>query len=66
MRELWYVKARNMKTGEEVQRIAAVGDGAYGSSSAEGQMRAYLVDTGRATGDLEHWEMVEVRRVEAA
>jgi len=66
MRELWYVKARNVETQEEVQRIAAMTDGGFGSSAAEAQMRAYLVRTGRAEPDLVNWEIVEVRRVDPA
>jgi hypothetical protein len=63
MRDLWYVKARNVQTGEEIQRIAALGDGAFGSPGAESQMKAYLVETGRAASDLAHWVIVEVHRV---
>ena len=62
MRELWYVKARNVETGEEIQRIASLVDGFFGSSGAEAQMKAYLVDSGRAKPDLTHWKIVEARR----
>ncbi len=62
MRELWYVKARNVQTGEEIQRIASLVDGLVGSSGATAQMKAYLLDNGRAEPDLVHWEIVEVRR----
>ncbi len=62
MRELWYVKARNVETGEEIQRIAAIMDGVFGPGGAESEMRAYLVATGRAEPDFAHWEIIEVRR----
>ena len=62
MRELWYVKARNLQTGQEIQRIASLVDGLFGSSGAAAQMKDYLVDSGRAEPDLTHWEIVEVRR----
>ncbi len=63
MHDLWYVKARNVETGDEIQRVAALGDDNVGSPGAESQMKAYLVRTGRATPDLAHWVIVEVRRV---
>lgn len=63
MRDLWYVKAKNVQTGEEIQRIAALGDEVFGSPGAESQMKAYLVQTGRAAPDLTHWVIVEVRRL---
>jgi hypothetical protein len=63
MRELWYVKARNVETGEEIQRIAAGRDGILGSSDAELEMKAFLVGTGRAKPDFVGWKIVEVRRV---
>lgn len=62
MHELWYVKARNVETGEEIQRIAAISDGVFGPGGAESEMKAYLLQTGRARPDLLHWEIVEVRR----
>ncbi len=52
MRELWYVKVRNVQTGEEIQRIASLVDGLVGSSGATAQMKAYLLDNGRAEPDL--------------
>jgi len=63
MHDLWYVKAKNVETGQEIQRIAALTDGAAGSPGAEDQMKEYLVQTGRATADLVAWVIVEVRRV---
>ncbi len=63
MRELWYVKAKNVETGQEIQRIAALTDGAVGSPGAESQMKEYLVQTGRSEPDLVAWVIVEVRRV---
>ena len=63
MRELWYVKAKNVETGQEIQRVAALTDGAAGSPGAESQMKDYLVETGRAKPDLVAWVIVEVRRV---
>jgi hypothetical protein len=62
MRELWYVKARNVETGEEIQRIAAISNGVPGADGAELEMKTYLVETGRPESDLVHWEIVEVRR----
>lgn len=62
MRDLWYVKARNVETGEEIQRIAAISDGVFGPAGAKSEMKAYLLQTGRARPDLSHWEIVEVRR----
>ena len=46
----------------EIQRIASLVDGLFGSSGAAAQMKAYLIDSGRAEPDLVHWEIVEVRR----
>ncbi len=63
MRDLWYVKAKNVETGEEIQRVAALSDGAFGSPGAESQMKAYLVETGRAAPDLANWVIVEAHRV---
>jgi hypothetical protein len=63
MPDLWYVKARNVETGEEIQRIAALAEETFGSPGAESQMKAYLVQTGRAKPDLAHWVIVEVHRV---
>jgi hypothetical protein len=60
--DLWYVKARNIETGEEIQRIAAISDGVFGAGGAESEMKAYLLQTGRAKADFAHWEIVEVRR----
>lgn len=62
MKDLWYVKARNIETGEEIQRIAASNDGVL---DAESQMRSYLVESGRVTTDLAQWEIIEARRASA-
>ncbi len=64
-RELWYVKARNVETGEEIQRLATMVDGRFGATGAEADMRSYLVQTGRAKPDFSNWEIVEVRRERA-
>ena len=64
MRELWYVKARNSKTGEEIQRLAGLPAGAIDSFSAAQAMRTYLVRVGRAKPDLAEWEIVEVHRAD--
>ncbi len=64
-RELWYVKVRNVETGEEIQRIATMSDGRFGAGGAEAEMKAYLVKTGRAKLDFSNWEIVEVRRERA-
>lgn len=63
MRDLWFVKAKNVQTGAEIQRIAALADEGFGSPGAESQMKAYLVQTGRAAPDLAHRVIVEVRRL---
>ncbi len=57
MRKYWYVKARNVETGEEI-RMAAADNGVAGPAGAEIEMKAYLVRTGRAKP-----EIVEVCRL---
>ena len=64
MHELWYVKARNVERGEEIQRLAELPDGIFGSFAAAAEMKAYLVETGRAKADFSGWEIVEVQRAE--
>jgi hypothetical protein len=64
MHELWYVKARNVERGEEIQRLAALPAGTFGSFAAAAEMKAYLVETGRAKPDCSDWEIVEVQRSE--
>jgi hypothetical protein len=66
--DYWYVRARNSKTGEEIQRIAVPKSdlsGVAGAASASEDMKAYLVRSGFANGDgdLDGWEIVEVQRV---
>lgn len=62
MRKYWYVKARNVETGEEI-RMAAADNGVAGPAGAEIEMKAYLVRTGRAKPDVANWEIVEVCRL---
>lgn len=57
----WYVKARHRQTGREVQRISRA-DGASTALDATVEMTRYLRQTGRADGDIELWEIVEVSR----
>ena len=59
LREFWYVKARNVTTGEEIQRLAELADEMFGSSAATSQMKAYLIEAGRAKPDCSDWEIVE-------
>jgi hypothetical protein len=66
--DYWYVRARNTKTGEEIQRIAVPKVDVFGvpsAASASEDMKAYLVRTGVANGngELDGWEIVEVQRV---
>ena len=66
--DYWYVRARNSKTGEEIQRIAVPKADLFGVASAataSEDMRAYLVRSGFANGerDLSLWDIVEVQRV---
>jgi hypothetical protein len=55
----WYVKARNIQTGQEVQRLSRAG-GARTAQAAALDMDRYLRRTGRATRDDATWETVEV------
>ena len=64
LREFWYVKARNVTTGEEIQRLAELADEMFGSSAATSQMKAYLIEAGRAKPDCSDWEIVEVQRAD--
>jgi hypothetical protein len=64
VREFWYVKARNVETGEEIQRLAELGDEMFGSSAATAEMKVYLIDAGRAKPDCSDWEIVEVQRAD--
>ena len=64
VREYWYVKARNITTGEEIQRLAELADEMFGSSAATSQMKAYLIEVGRAKPDCSDWEIVEVQRAD--
>ena len=64
VREFWYVKARNITTGEEIQRLAELADEMFGSSAATSQMKAYLIEAGRAKPDCSDWEIVEVQRAD--
>ena len=64
VREFWYVKARNITTGEEIQRLAELGDEMFGSSAATAEMKAYLIGGGRAKPDFSDWEIVEVQRAD--
>jgi hypothetical protein len=63
--DYWYVRARQVSTGREIQRIApARGDG-YGlgnAATAVEDMRRFLVSAGLATDGAEPWEIVEVHR----
>jgi hypothetical protein len=43
VREFWYVKARNITTGEEVQRLAELADEMFGSSAATAEMKTYPI-----------------------
>jgi hypothetical protein len=66
--DYWYVRARNVKTGEEIQRIAVPKPDSFGlasAASASEDMKAYLARTGfvNGDGDLALWEIVEVQRV---
>jgi hypothetical protein len=54
----WYVKARNLKTGEEVQRLSSA-NGATEAPEAAIEMQRYLRQAGRVDGD---WEITEVCR----
>ena len=64
VREFWYVKARNITTGEEIQRLAELGDEMFGSSAATAEMKTYLIGAGRAKPDFSDWEIVEVQRAD--
>src|SRR5215475_15347642 len=64
VREFWYVKARNITTGEEVQRLAELADEMFGSSAATAEMKTYLIGAGRAKPDFSDWEIVEVQRAD--
>src|SRR5215475_7018008 len=64
VREFWYVNARNITTGEEIQRLAELGDEMFGSSAATAEMKAYLIGAGRAKPDFSNWEIVEVQRAD--
>jgi len=64
VREFWYVKARNMTTGEEIQRLAELADEMFGSSAATAEMKTYLIGAGRAKPDFSDWEIVEVQRAD--
>ena len=64
MREFWYVKARNIITGEEIQRLAELGNGMFGSSDASAELKGYLIEAGRAKPDFSDWEIVEVQRAD--
>lgn len=65
--DYWYVRARNLKTGEEIQRIAVPKGDSFGvgsAASASEDMKSYLRQNGFAgDGDLAQWEVVEVQRV---
>jgi hypothetical protein len=65
--DYWYVRARNLQTGEEIQRIAAPEsdrDGLASASTASDDMKRYLLRIGLATedGGLGLWEIVDVHR----
>jgi hypothetical protein len=64
MREFWYVKARNITTGEEIQRLAGLADEMFESSAATAEMKTYLIGAGRAKPDFSDWEIVEVQRAD--
>ena len=64
VREFWYVKARNIITGEEIQRLAELADQMFGSSAATAEMKMYLIGAGRAKPDFSDWEIVEVQRAD--
>src|SRR5262245_42349719 len=64
VREFWYVKARNITTGEEIQRLAELTDEMFGSSAATAEMKTYLIGAGRAKPDFSDWEIVEVQRAD--
>jgi len=64
VREFWYVKARNIITGEEIQRLAELADEMFGSSAAAAEMKSYLIGAGRAKPDFSDWEIVEVQRAD--
>jgi hypothetical protein len=64
VREFWYVKARNITTGEEIQRLAELADEMFGSSAAIAEMKMYLIGAGRAKPDFSDWEIVEVQRAD--
>jgi hypothetical protein len=56
----WYVKARNLETGAEIQRLSA--NGAVTEREVALEMRYYLVQTGRASAINDGWQIVEVVR----
>ena len=64
VREFWYVKARNITSGEEVQRLSELGGDMFGSSAATAEMKVYLIEAGRAKPDFSDWEIVEVQRAD--
>ena len=64
IREFWYVKARNITTGEEIQRLAELADEMFGSSAAIAEMKTYLIGAGRAKPNFSDWEIVEVQRAD--
>ena len=64
VREFWYVKARNITTGEEIQRLAELGAEMFGSSAAAAEMKTYLIGAGRAKPDFSDWEILEVQRAD--
>jgi len=62
----WFVKARHVRTGREVQRIAVPRpecDGRATAATASDDMRAYLVRVGMATDGAVSWQIVEVHRL---
>jgi hypothetical protein len=63
--DYWYVRARQVATGREIQRIAPAKCDGYGlgtAATAVEDMKAFLVAAGLAADGAESWEIVEVHR----
>jgi hypothetical protein len=63
--DYWYVRARQVSTGREIQRIAPTTCDGFGlgtATTAVEDMRAFLVSSGLAVDQPDSWEIVEVHR----